>query len=283
MIAKGVSAAILRRACHRSRSSEKAFTDRSWGFDELSAFTRRLHLDIFTLSPNIRLLKTCLRIMNIFGLILKMGIGNGTFCFCYFGRRLEWGMRLLGLEEFFSMLRSPAALNDLIKEVEKRNFYQIDKLVDEGINGIILADDIAHQQGLFANPKILKENFIPSLARQAEKVRAKDLPVFYHSDGNYLPVLEEIVQAGFSGLQCLEKSAGMELEKLRDSFGDTLCYWGYIETEDLAVAADEEQLQALAAVHRNLAAGQKYILGTTSGLFAGMELQTLQKLYQMLS
>ena len=181
------------------------------------------------------------------------------------------------------MLRSPAALNDLIKEVEKRNFYQIDKLVDEGINGIILADDIAHQQGLFANPKILKENFIPSLARQAEKVRAKDLPVFYHSDGNYLPVLEEIVQAGFSGLQCLEKSAGMELEKLRDSFGDTLCYWGYIETEDLAVAADEEQLQALAAVHRNLAAGQKYILGTTSGLFAGMELQTLQKLYQMLS
>lgn len=256
------------------------------GFDELSAFTRMLHLDLFTLSPQYPSKAGELPAHKeyIWPHLREWVLETKLFIFAVLDGAFEWGMRLLGLEEFFGVLRSPAALEDLIQEVEKRNFYQIEKLAAEGVNGIILADDIAYRQGLFANPKILRDYFIPSLARQAEKARERDIPVFYHSDGHYLPVFEDLVRAGFNGFQCLEKSAGMDLEKLLATYGNTLCFWGYLETDDLEAAArDEGQLQKLAAGHRNLALGHKYILGTTSGLFAGMEIETLQKLYRLLS
>ncbi|NLM52801.1 MAG: hypothetical protein GX197_08300 [Firmicutes bacterium] len=285
VLARGVSTAIPKgELVIEAEVVKKTLGTDYVGFDELSAFTHMLHLDIFTLSPQYTMTAKELPANKeyVWPYLQQWVLETELFIFAVLDGAFEWGMRLLGLEEFFSMLRSPAALNDLLKEVENRNFYQIEKLVDEGVNGIILADDIAHQQGLFANPKILKSYFIPSLARQAEKVREMNIPVFYHSDGNYQLVFEDLVQAGFTGFQCLEKSAGMDLEKLQASFGDTLCFWGYIETDDLAAAKEEEQLQQLAAVQRNLALGNKYILGTTSGLFTGMEIEVLQKLYQML-
>ncbi|HHX74815.1 MAG TPA: hypothetical protein GX699_07920, partial [Firmicutes bacterium] len=175
--------------------------------------------------------------------------------------------------------RSPAAVADLTAQVEKLNLYQVELLAAEGINGIILADDIAHQQGLFARPEIFRQYFIPSLARQVEAVRRLDLPVFYHSDGNYLAVLADIISAGFTGLQCLEKGAGMRVEELRRHAASPICLWGHLDTADLEAAADTHYLAALQAEIKIYAQNGPFILGTTSGLFGGMNLENLRKLY----
>jgi|LFRM01.1.fsa_nt_gb uroporphyrinogen decarboxylase len=252
------------------------------GFAEKEAFVETMGLDIYSLSPDYPRQGKELPARKDY---LWPELENWTaetpyFIFAVLDGAFEWGMRLLGFAEFCSNLRSSAVMSALIEQVEKLNFYMIEKLAAEGVNGIILADDIAHQHGLFARPQVLQDLFIPSLARQTEQILKQDLPVFFHSDGNYRDVLSDIINIGVSGLECLEKTAGMQIEELQAAVGQEVCLWGHLDTDDLEAAAkDEGMLADLVDSTRALAAGKKFILGTTSGIFEGMRLDVLQELY----
>ncbi|NLN07866.1 MAG: hypothetical protein GX167_09645 [Firmicutes bacterium] len=252
------------------------------GFEQTLSFLQQMQLDIYTLLPcypAVRKGELPGRKEVAWPDLQRWTADSPYFIFAVLDGAFEWGMRLVGMEKFFGLLRSPAALADLTAQVEKFNLYQIDLLAAEGINGIILADDIAHQQGLFARPELFRKYFIPSLARQVEAVRRFDLPVFYHSDGNYLAVLPDIVDVGFTGLQCLEKGAGMQVDAVRRLAGSYICLWGHLEMQDLERANDPHYLVVLQQETKVFAQGGPFILGTTSGLFVGMKLENLQKLY----
>lgn len=252
------------------------------GFEERLAFIQSLRLDIISLSP---LYPTGLkRLPEVkeyqWPDVHRWVNDTSLFTFALLDGAFEWGMRILGLHEFCVMLRrSTLSLQELTNRVETLNQSLVERLADQGINGIILADDIAYQQGLFASPQILRDTFIPSLARQAERIIDLDLPVFYHSDGNYMAVIEDIVAAGFNGLQCLEKSAGMDLHKIRAQFGKDLCLWGHLEVEGIMQANNPTVYNEILASTRNAASGGRFIMGTTSGLFEGLDIKALQAIY----
>ncbi|MCR3921240.1 MAG: hypothetical protein NUK65_01830 [Firmicutes bacterium] len=252
------------------------------GFEEKVAFVQTMGLDIFSLSPLCPEGMKSLPDKNEYHYqdVKKWALDTPYFTFAVLDGAFEWGMRLLGTLEFCSNLRSKLVMDELIAQVEKLNMYMIDKLAAEGINGFILADDIAFQQGLFANPIVLRDLFIPSLARQAERILIQDLPVFFHSDGNYTAVIDDIVKIGVSGLQCLEKTAGMHIKQLQERVGPQVCLWGHLDTDDLERAVtDPSTREDLANTARKLARGNKFMLGTTSGLYEAMDMDTLRTLY----
>ncbi|NLZ38678.1 MAG: hypothetical protein GX893_03630 [Firmicutes bacterium] len=250
------------------------------GFPEKLAFVQGMGLDIYSLSPQYSFKPEKLPARETYRWpdLKEWTVNTSIFIFGVLDGAFEWGMRLLGPQKFCSQLRSRLMVEALIAQVEKLNFYMIDKLAGEGVNGLILADDIAYQQGLFAHPKVFREFFIPSLARQVERILKLGLPVFYHSDGNYSSVLDDIIKTGITGLQCLEKTAGMQIEEIQSKVD--VCLWGHLDTDDLEAAAnDAALLQELIKSARELAQGKKFILGTTSGLYAGMEIEALRSIY----
>lgn len=252
------------------------------GFTEKKAFVETMGLDIYSLSPQYPQQQKNLPTKKeyLWPELKNWTVDTPYFIFAVLDGAFEWGMRLLGFQEFCSNLRSPLVMEALIAQVEKLNFYMIEKLAAEGVNGFILADDIAHQHGLFAKPQVFQELFIPSLARQAEQILRLGLPVFYHSDGNYRAVLNDIINTGISGLECLEKTAGMHIDELQTLVGPGVCLWGHLDTDDLEAAAKEASLLTpLLNSTLALAQGKRFILGTTSGLFEGMQLEVLQELY----
>lgn len=252
------------------------------GFDERYAFIRRLGLDLVSLSPQLPCAKKELPGAAEYSWpdLGRWVDETKIFTFALLDGAFEWGMRLLGLSEFCCMLRSPLSVRDLTTAVEKVNLALVERLADAGIDGFILADDIAHQKTLFASPKLLREFFIPSLARQVDPIRSGGLPVFFHSDGNYSLVLSDIIGAGFNGLQCLEKSAGMDAAQIRSQYGDTLCLWGHLDVDDIAAANDVSRLREITKSIKDLAEEGPFILGTTSGLFGGIDLSLLKTLYE---
>ena len=99
------------------------------------------------------------------------------------------------------------------------------------VGQVTLADDIAYQKGLLANPQILRRSILPSLARQAEAFRKMGFPVFFHSDGNLNDILPNLATIGLTGLQCLEAAAGMDLASIASQYGKDLCLWGILWTQ----------------------------------------------------
>jgi uroporphyrinogen decarboxylase len=252
------------------------------GFEERYGLIQQLGLDLVSLSPEYpRNLKELPKPSQYtWPDVNKWVSDTELFTFAVLDGAFEWGMRILGLHSFCVLLKSPLSIKELVDSVEKLNLGMVERLADAGTDGFILADDIAYNDGLFANPQVLRDSFIPSLARQVDEIRCGGLPVFYHSDGNYRLVQDDIVNAGFTGLQCLEKNAGMDLVELWAQYGEKLCLWGHLDVDDIEAAVDSVNMTQLTASVRALSQQGRFILGTTSGLFKGMDIPLLQSIYK---
>lgn len=135
-----------------------------------------------------------------------------------------------------------------------------------GAHGVIIADDIAYTRGLYVNPVLLRELFLPLWRRQAGVLKAGRVPVFFHSDGNIMSLLPDLVAAGFTGLHSLEPAAGMDIARIKSEYGANLCLMGNIDLDFLVKAEREEEIAA--GVRRLMAVaspGGGFIFSTSSG------------------
>lgn len=253
------------------------------GFEERRAFVAGMNLDIFTLSPvypgqgkRLPGPEECL-----WPALREWTTETPLFIFALLDGAFEWGLRVFGFQDFLVLPRtSPLTLSAFVQRVEELNQSLIRFLAGSGINGIILADDIAFTKGLMIRPSTLREYFFPSLARQVAVAADYGLPGFYHSDGHYWDVVEDIIAAGFSGLHCIDRTSGMDICQLQAEVGDKLCLWGHLDVSDATRAEDPAQLQDLVISIRQLALGKRFILGTNCGLFAGTDFEGLRLIYR---
>ncbi|HVJ47739.1 uroporphyrinogen decarboxylase family protein [Desulfitobacterium sp.] len=266
----------------------KALACEHVGFEEKKSFVESFGLDLITVSP--QAMNESKQIKDLsskdyqFPDLQKWVTQTECFTFAILDGAFERGIQTQGMGEFFRLLRTaPTALQEWNQAVEKLNLNLVQRLEAEGVDGIILADDVAYAGGLMVHPQSLKDHFMPSLARQVEEIKRSGLTVFYHSDGNYRMVLDDILQAGFDGLHCIDRNSNMEIAELQKEVGDQICLWGHLDVQDLEeVVQDLGSLEQQTKSIKNLASGHRFLLGTSSGLFEGMNIQGLKELYQNL-
>jgi len=252
------------------------------GFEERLEFVDRLGLDVICLSPSYPDPRGIPEPGDIVWEDLDRWVADTSFfSFAVIDGVFGWGVRTLGFKEFLTLpIRSPLNLADLVKKVETLNVELSGRLAGRGIDGIIIADDIAYNRGLITGPKIMREYFIPSLERQFEKIAGKGVSVFFHSDGNYNEIIPDLIRIGFQGLHCIDRNSGMDVFKLQQAYGEKLCLWGTLDSNDLARSADPVYLDDLLENIRLLNSRNGFILGTNSGLFKGIDLSRLIEIYK---
>lgn len=210
-------------------------------------------------------------------------VKTDLFTFAVIDGPVGWAGKLLGFEQTMMQLgRRTPDFCEFIAAIETLNKELIERLADSGINGILLADDIAYNQGVIARPALLRELIFPALAAQADYAHQLGLPVFFHSDGNLTMVLEDIAAAGFDGLQCIESVAGMDIGEIKKQYGHKLCLWGNLDPAELIEPRSRQQLEQ--TVNQIITAGGNnsgLIFGTSSGLFKDMRLDSVRAVYEM--
>ncbi len=212
---------------------------------------------------------------------LTQWVDSGLFTFAVLDGPVGWSSKLFGFEEMMlGLMRTNGEFAEVVAAVEKLNIALMEQLAANGVNGILLADDIAFNQGVIARPALLRKNLFPSLARQVEYAKRLGLPIFFHSDGNLMTVLDDIVAAGFDGLQCIEQLAGMDLSAIKAQYGHTLCLWGNLDPAELLGDRSPAELEgSVRQIVTAGAAGSGLIFGTSSGLFERMNLENLKTVY----
>lgn len=211
--------------------------------------------------------------------IEKWTQNTSLFTFVILDGAFEYGLRYFGFDSYMKMImKDPQGVNKFISKVEVLNIQTAAALADKGVNGIILADDIAFQSGLLIHPKYYRDIFLPSMIRQVKYINDLDMIPFFHSDGNYLQVIDDITDAGFRGLHCIDKNCGVTLEKLKP-YKDKLCLWGHLDMYDLELSNDSAGLSQIVSTINSVTDFKGIILGTNSGLFHGMDINALKKIY----
>ncbi|QSX08136.1 hypothetical protein J0B03_10075 [Alkalibacter rhizosphaerae] len=195
-------------------------------FEHRWDFAKEMEMDLVTHFPTYNK-EEALPLLNMDPLELKKWtINTDFFHFYVLDGAFETGLAHYGFGEFCSMVMTDdEELEDFVLHMERMNMENIRKLADLGSNGIIFADDVAFQGGLIVRPEMFKDHFMASIERQVELMDKLGLVPFFHSDGNYLAILDDIVNAGFTGLHCIDKKCDVTLEDLKP-YGKDLCLWG---------------------------------------------------------
>jgi hypothetical protein len=96
---------------------------------------------------------------------------------------------------------------------------------------VYFGEDICYNHGPMVPVSILREIYFPYLKRALEPLKAADIRIIWHSDGNILPITEDLLECGVDGFQGFQQEAGPTLEHfagLRSRAGRKLILWGSI-------------------------------------------------------
>ena len=189
-------------------------------------------------------------------------------------------------KDFFSAMVNltdkPAQASQFIQEDNLKAGQEAENLLAHGAHGVIIADDLAYDKDLFLSPKLLREMYFPSLKSVVKKIKSENHPVFFHSDGNYKKILQDLVDTGFDGIQCLEQVSGMDIFELKKFFGRQLCLMGGIDLGYLSRTCSVEKIaEHVQYVMKTGKPGGGYFFGTNGGLYGGLSADAVHKMYEI--
>jgi uroporphyrinogen-III decarboxylase len=182
-----------------------------------------------------------------------------------------------GLSDFLvSIYRDRVFADRLLDLVTRFNCAQARRLVELGVDAIIIGEDMAGSNGPLINPRDLKNIMFPFLVREIEEVRRTGTKVLIHSDGNTMPVFEDIVSLGIDGYQAIEGDAGMDIGLLKDKYGDRLCLIGNVDCGNtLTHGSPSEVVGEARHVIDCTAGGGGFFLGSSNSIHDGVKLENL--------
>lgn len=133
------------------------------------------------------------------------------------------------------------------------------------------ADDIAYNTAPMFSPKVYREILLPHTRKVAEKIIK---PWVYHSDGNIMPLLDDLLTLGMNAIHPLEAGA-MDLEELKAKYGDKVAFVGGIDLVILEGGSVEETKVFTREMLKRME-GCSYIIGSSNSLTANVKPENLR-------
>lgn len=130
-----------------------------------------------------------------------------------------------------------------------------------GVPGVLMEQDMAGSNGPLISPTMFREMCLPFLEERLRQVRQLADQVIFHNCGNNIPLMEMFAGCGIDAYQSLQTTAGMEVGRLKERFGDRLCFWGGVPVEALIAGRPAEVRQAVRQAMERGAPGGGFILG----------------------
>jgi uroporphyrinogen decarboxylase len=101
------------------------------------------------------------------------------------------------------------------------NLAWIDRWLEMDYQGLHFADDWGSQTNLMISPGRWRQFFKPVYAAMFGKVKSAGLDVWFHSDGNIIDILPDLIDIGVDVLNC--QASVMDMDRL-GSFAGKICF-----------------------------------------------------------
>ena len=148
------------------------------------------------------------------------------------------------------------------------------KLADHGgLDGFGLCSDYCFNEGPFLSPAWFKRFVTPYLHKQIAGYRDLGFYVIKHTDGNILPILDDLIECNPHAIHSLDPQGQVDIAEIVRLAGDKLCLCGNVNSGLLQTGTDEECIEsARYALHEGMKA-PGYIYATSNCVYTGMPLK----------
>ncbi|MBD3243215.1 MAG: hypothetical protein GF331_21680 [Chitinivibrionales bacterium] len=173
-------------------------------------------------------------------------------------------------EVIVGMMMDPGAVVERIDHAVDRHLERARALKEDGLDGIALCSDYCFNSGPYLSPSMFSDIITPRLKRLIQGYRALGLYTIKHTDGNLMPILDDLVEAGPHALHSLDPMAGVDIAEVKRRVGDRVCLVGNVNCALMQTGTDDEVLESCRYAMTHGSAGGGYIFSTSNVIFGGM-------------
>jgi len=166
-----------------------------------------------------------------------------------------------------SFYRNPELVHKIAEDFAMSFIDVIGQMVDLGADVFCIGDDLADCNGPLVSPTMLRKYIFPLLRRVNVEVKRHGKLIFLHSDGNLYPILDDIVDAGYDGIQAIEPQAGMDIGIVKERYGDKLFLMGNVDvSHTLCFGSISDVERETREVIRKASPGGGHVLSSSNSM-----------------
>ncbi len=141
---------------------------------------------------------------------------------------------------------------------------------ERGVDVFWTSDDYCDNRGPVMGIDRWRRFCLGGLRKIVDAVHALGKPFIKHCDGNVLPLLDYLMQAGIDCIDPIDVSAGVSLKQVKQRCGCRLAIKGGLPLQSVLCDGTAEDVQAAVQDCIETAGPQAYILSSSSDITAGV-------------
>jgi uroporphyrinogen decarboxylase len=147
------------------------------------------------------------------------------------------------------------------------------KMVDAGVEAFLMCADYCFNDGPFLSPRMFREFVTPYLARVIAGMRDLGAYAVKHTDGNIMPILDQLVECRPHAIHSIDPQAGVDLKLVKSLVGDKVALCGNVSCAILQTGTVEDVIADSERALRDGMPGGGFVFCTSNTPFIGMPLE----------
>ncbi len=190
--------------------------------------------------------------------------GDATYSIPSGSNMTDWVVRLVENTDEVKA-QADRMVDDALKRAERFKKHG-------GIDGWALCSDYCFNDGPFLRPDWFAEFVTPYLTRLNAGYRELGHYTIKHTDGNIMPILDQLVDSKPDALHSLDPQGGVDIAEVKRLVGDKVCLIGNVNCGLLDTGTDEECIESARYALKHGMPGGGYIFSTSNCIYSGMKL-----------
>jgi len=187
------------------------------------------------------------------------------------------------VEFSMKMMEEPKAL---LEDAKRRNqemvkYAEVFAKRPGLLDGFGLCADYCFNTNPFMSPEAFSQFVTPYLKELIAEYRKLGFYSIKHTDGNIMPILDQLAECEPDALHSIDPQAGVSLAEVKRLYGHKMCMIGNVNCGLLQTGTDEEVIQD---VNRSLADGMPgygYIFSTSNCAYTGLALKRYEMMHDI--
>jgi uroporphyrinogen decarboxylase len=188
--------------------------------------------------------------------------GDGTFA-------IPDGNEMYGF--IYAISDDPASVHARARHMAEEAIERNKRLAESGVEVLLLCSDYCYNTGPFLSPAMFSEFIQPYLAQIIDAARREGLYTIKHTDGNIMPILDQLVACRPHAIHSLDPMAGVDIRKVKQLAGGQVCLCGNVNCSLLQSGTEDDLRNSAQYALEHGKPGGGYIYCTSNVPFKGVE------------
>ena len=186
------------------------------------------------------------------------------------------------VEVSIALAERPDEMHEQFRKGAEAAKEQGKRCADAGAEAVTMCADYCFNDGPFLSPKMFREFVTPYLSDIIASHHEAGLFAIKHTDGDIMPILDQLIEAEPDALHSVDPQAGVDLAEVKRIAGEhnvALC--GNVNCGLLQTGTDEEVRADVMRSLRDGMPGGGYIFATSNCVFKGMPLERYEMMMEL--